>query len=210
MTILPALSLGFVLGMTHAADADHVAAMSTLVSDRHPLREAARTGTLWGLGHTLTILLVGGALVATRATMPEQVAASLELLVAAMLVGLGATALVRRGRRGGDEARAHALRPVGVGLVHGLAGSAAVALAVLSEIQQPWLGLAYLVVFGLGTTAGMATVTMLVAFPLRWASARVRSVAAWLPTVAGLVSIAAGVWLAHRVVVVEAAFAAAR
>lgn len=228
MSFLPALSLGFVLGMTHAADADHVAAMSTLVSERQPLRHAARAGSLWGLGHTLTILLVGGALVLTRATMPEPVAAGLELLVALMLVGLGALAIAqhershRRGAAltGGSEAGGSdagspltaargpsGLRPLGVGLVHGLAGSAAVALAVLAEIHETWLGLVYLLVFGLGTTLGMALVTLLVAVPLRWAGARLSRLTRALPYLAGAVSIAAGLWLAHRVVVVEQAFA---
>lgn len=209
MSFLPALSLGFVLGMTHAADADHVAAMSTLVSDRQPLRHAAKTGSLWGLGHTLTIVLVGGALVFTRATMPEPVAAALELLVAAMLVGLGGLAIVQH-RRAHEVATRSAspLRPLGVGLVHGLAGSAAVALAVLSEIHEPWLGFVYLLVFGLGTTLGMALVTLLVAVPLRLAGARLARLTHALPYVAGAVSIAAGFWLAHRIVVVERAFTA--
>lgn len=210
MSILPFLSLGFLLGMVHATDADHVAAMSTVVAERKKLSSAAWAGTLWGLGHTAMVVLVGGAIVMFRLVVPEKLALGLELGVAAMLVALGARSIFARGghhhaRPSSNGARG-ALKSIGIGLVHGLAGSAGVALAVLAEVESPTAGVAYLGLFGVGTVIGMALVTAVLSVPFLLAGRRFAALSGRLGRVAGLASLAIGAALAYRICVVEHLF----
>src|SRR5262245_16344070 len=139
MSVWAVLGLGFMLGLRHATDADHVVAVSTIVSRSKTLRSAVLVGALWGLGHTLTILLVGGAIVVFHVVVPPVLETLLEVCVATMLIVLGGLnlvgALARRDIRAGDgqslrpqPESAPSLRPLFVGIVHGLAGSAAIAL----------------------------------------------------------------------------------
>src|SRR5215203_1352178 len=124
--LLSVLTLGFLLGMRHATDPDHVVAVTTIVSHQKSLARAARTGILWGVGHTATILFVGGATIALKLQIggiPSRVGLSLEFAVAVMLVVLGFLTLAGGERRVADSTA----RPMTVGFVHGLAGSAAVA-----------------------------------------------------------------------------------
>lgn len=206
MSPLAVLGLGFVLGMRHATDVDHVAAVTALASRERSLRAALSLGTLWGVGHTLTVLLVGGAIVAFGLVIPERVGLSLELLVAVMLVTLG---VMNFSRAGSAHAHPHKLpvaRPVLVGVVHGLAGSAAVALLVLTTIREPGYALSYLVIFGLGTILGMALLTATITLPLGALAERFGGVERYLVRVMGVVSIAVGVWLAYQIGFVEGLF----
>src|SRR5438445_1182047 len=141
------LLLGFVLGMRHATDADHVVAVTTIVSDQPSLWRASTVGAIWGIGHSITILLVGGAIVVFRLAVPPRLGLAMEFVVAVMLIVLGAVNL--SGRRSA-RARSSA-RPLVVGFVHGLAGSAFVALLVVAAVPGAWLGLFYLALFGIGT-----------------------------------------------------------
>lgn len=208
MTVLPILSLGFVLGMVHATDADHVAAMSTVVAERRKLASAAWAGALWGLGHTAMVMMVGGAIVVFHLVVPAKVALALELGVAAMLVTLGVRSLLhgRRPHRHTAAARTP-IESVGIGLVHGLAGSAGVALAVLAEVQSPTVGVAYLGLFGFGTVIGMALVTAALSLPFLVAGRRCAALSVPLGRVAGIASMAVGAALAYRICVVEGLFA---
>ena len=168
------LLIGFVLGMRHATDADHVVAVTTIVSDQPSLLRASAVGALWGIGHSITILLVGGAIILFRVGIPPRIGLAMEFAVAVMLIVLGAFNL--SGRQVAS-ARSSA-RPVIVGLVHGLAGSAFVALLVVAAVPGPWLGLLYLALFGIGTIAGMGLITMAIAMPSALDCATVRSHAA--------------------------------
>jgi hypothetical protein len=195
---LTAIALGALLGLRHATDADHVVAVTAIVARERKLARAAWVGALWGIGHTLTLLLVGGAIVAFRLVIPPRVGLGLEFGVAIMLVLLG-YANLRTPRDASDERPA--VRPFLVGLVHGLAGSAAVALLVLATIRGTLPALAYLLVFGLGTVLGMVAVTLLLAAPALYVGARVTRLQSGIRFAAGALSIAFGLLLAHELIV---------
>jgi high-affinity nickel-transport protein len=187
--------LGFLLGVRHAVDPDHVVAVGTIATGSPTLRRAAVVGALWGLGHTLTILTVGGIIITLRVAISPRVGLAMEFAVALMLIALGITNLIAARRRTpSDQSRA---RPFVVGMVHGLAGSAAVALLVLATVSDPAVALAYLLLFGLGTIAGMMLVTGLIALPASLAVARVSTARRWLTATSGVVSLVFGILLAH-------------
>ncbi len=194
ISIFSILLLGFVLGMRHATDADHVVAVTAIVSGEPSLRRASRVGALWGVGHSVTILVVGGAIIVFRLSVPPRVGLALEFAVALMLIILGALSLSDRAM----ASAANTARPVVVGLVHGLAGSAFVALLVVAAVPGAWLGLGYLAVFGLGTIAGMALVTMAVAVPSALTAHRIVHAHRFLRLASGVASVVFGLLLARH------------
>jgi hypothetical protein len=200
------LALGFLLGMRHATDPDHVVAVTTIVSQQRSLGRAARTGALWGIGHTATIVLVGGAIIVLKVQLsgiPPRVGLSLEFAVAIMLVVLGLLTLAGGERRVADSTA----RPITVGFVHGLAGSAAVAtLPQVALIPNPLWAVGYLAVFGIGTIAGMLLVTASIAAPALLASHRFAGMNRTLRIASGVASIAFGLFLAHRIGFVDGLF----
>jgi high-affinity nickel permease len=196
--------LGLALGVRHATDPDHVAAVASIVGGERSIGRAARVGALWGLGHSATILLVGGAIVAFRFAVPARLGLSLELAVAIMLIVLGARALRQHDHGAGDSIR----RPLFVGFIHGLAGSAFVALLVVSATRSALAGVGYLAVFGLGTIVGMALITMGVTMPALFAARRFPSTQRFVRLAAGVASIVMGLLLAHQITFVDGLFAA--
>jgi len=215
------LGLGFFLGMRHATDPDHVVAVTTIVSRERTVRAAVAIGLLWGLGHTATIIAVGGAIVLFGVVIPPRLGLSMEMAVALLLVVLGAmnlTGALRNIREHAHGAHSHphsgraslhglgraaALRPLLIGLVHGLAGSAAVSLLVLAAIHDARWAVVYLVVFGIGTVVGMMLLTLGMAGPLARASAISPTVERRLVRATGLVSLAFGLFLAYRIGVAD-------
>ena len=206
--LLSVLALGFLLGMRHATDPDHVVAVTTIVTQQRSLARAARTGVLWGLGHTVTILLVGGAIVLLKVRLdriPAKVGMSLEFAVAVMLVVLGLLTLAGGERQVADSTS----RPLTVGFVHGLAGSAAVVtLPQVALIPDPRWAAGYLAVFGIGTIAGMLLVTASLAAPALFATRRFSGMNRSLRIASGLASIGFGLVLAHRIGFVDGLFTA--
>src|SRR5262245_49627426 len=168
MTFGSTIALGFLLGMRHATDADHVAAVAATVGRERLVRPAAWIGVWWGVGHTITIVLVGAAIVLFNWIIEPRLGLAMEFAVSLMLVLLGfgnlraASGSEATARTGGDVRN---IRSVMIGVVHGLAGSAAVALLVMTTISDPWWAIVYLLVFGAGTIAGMAMITMAIAMP---------------------------------------------
>lgn len=202
-TLTPIL-LGALLGLRHATDADHVVAVTTIVARQRSWLQAARIGAVWGIGHSVTLFLLGGAIIGFRLVIPPRIGLGLEFAVALMLIGLGYANLRQR-----DEPSAPSLhRPFWIGVVHGLAGSAAVALLVLSTIRAPLEAAAYLLMFGFGTIVGMMLVTLLLAAPTVYAGARVARMQGSVRLAAGALSIVFGLLLARELIVDGGLFSA--
>jgi high-affinity nickel-transport protein len=245
------LALGFVLGMRHATDADHVIAIATIVSRQRSLRGSAMIGAAWGIGHTFTILVVGGAIIVFNIAIPPRVGLSMEFAVGVMLMILGVLTLTGLGgvltsaagfhhvhsAGAADRAHVHAhgdyihrhattpdhghsetanalafldlnlrgvvlyryARPLVVGVVHGLAGSAAIALLVLPAVRDPVWAMTYLVLFGAGTIAGMMLITVALAAPFALTAAKLPRFNLQLRAASGLISFAFGLVLIYQI-----------
>jgi high-affinity nickel-transport protein len=193
---LSVAALGFLLGIRHAVDPDHVVAVGTIATRTTSFRRAAAVGALWGVGHTLTILLVGGGIILLRVAISPRVGLAMEFAVAIMLILLGLQN-VASARRADDRDPSSA-RPFVVGMVHGLAGSAAVVLLVLATVRDSLWAFAYLALFGLGTVFGMVIVTAVIAVPAAVAVSRVRNARRWLTLASGVASLLLGVLLASE------------
>jgi high-affinity nickel-transport protein len=198
--MLSALGLslfGFLLGVRHAVDPDHVVAVTAIATGHRSVSRATLVGALWGVGHTMTILLVGGAIIAFRITIPPRLGLAFEFVVGIVLIFLGFANLLSRDER---VARPSTARPLIVGMVHGLAGSAAVALLVLAAVRDAGWAFAYLLLFGLGTIAGMVAVTAAIAVPATLAANRVGAMRRYLMIASGAASVVFGVMLAVELV----------
>jgi len=189
--------------MRHATDPDHVIAVTTIVSSERSLSRAARIGALWGLGHTLTILIVGSAIILFKVGFSLRLGLSMEFTVAIMLIVLG---LLNLTTANAPITRVSPARPVFIGVVHGLAGSAGAALLLVPLIDDPRFAALYLIVFGLGTIAGMSLVTLAIAAPALAAGAPTARVQRALRLASGAVSVVFGLYLAHKVGITEGLF----
>ena len=196
MTLLATFLTSLLLGMRHATDPDHVIAVATVVTSERSVSRAARIGALWGFGHSLTILLVGAAIIALKVAFTVRVGLSMEMTVAIMLIVLGVLNLVNAGA---PPAPVSPARPVVIGVVHGLAGSAAAALLLVPLIDDPRLAALYLLVFGLGTIIGMTVVTLAIAVPALAVGAPPARVRRSLRIASGAVSVMFGIYLAHEI-----------
>ncbi len=195
MTGWSVLWLGVGLGLRHAIDADHVVAVSALVQREPGLWRAARIAALWGTGHTAAFLGVGLLVVLAGVQVPASFEEAAELLVAAMLVGLGLWNLrsLGRGPDASPSPRTPTARPLLVGLVHGLAGSAGIALLAATTIDSRAFAALYLGLFGLGTVMGMVALTVLMSRPIAWISSRSALARHVTTGAASLVSVALGI-----------------
>ena len=218
------LGLGFLLGMQHALEADHIAAVSSIAARRSHVGDIVRHGLTWGLGHTLTLFVFAGAAILLGRAIPESLARPIEAAVGIMLVGLGAHVLWRLWRdrvhfhqhgHGDGTVHVHAHSHAGetaphlrtahahehgfrwrtllVGLMHGMAGSAALLVLTVSQASSPAVGLGYVALFGIGSMIGMGAQSTVIAVPLA-VSARFLTVAnRGLQGAVGIVTIAIGV-----------------
>jgi len=229
------LGLGFILGLKHALDADHLAAVSTIVSERKGFRNSSLVGALWGLGHTAALLAVGLLVIAFQFQIPPKVALGMEFAVAVMLVALGGNLLWKIFRGATFHIHTHSheghlhihphfhnqtehkeptvhhhsvpigKKPFFVGMVHGMAGSAALMLLVLAAISSRTLALAYIGIFGLGSVGGMFLMSALIGLPFSVTSKYERANKI-IRTTAGVVSVCFGLFLAYRIGFVEGLF----
>jgi hypothetical protein len=225
LSLTAALGLGFVLGIRHAADADHIAAVSTLVSQHGSVARACLLGAFWGAGHTAALLVAGVVVIAFRLTVPPGVERGLETAVAVVLILLGGNVLRKQFREAtihrhthdhgtGPHTHVHVHvasashdhghllaaggRPFAIGLLHGLAGSAALMLLVLTTISSPVAQVAYILLFGIGSTGGMLALSGVVGLPFALTFRRAPAVHAGIQLLAGVGSVGLGLWLAWQ------------
>ncbi|HHH38532.1 MAG TPA: urease accessory protein [Sedimenticola sp.] len=231
---LSLLFLGFLLGMRHALESDHLAAVASLATRSPSLGQTIRQGAAWGLGHTLTLFLFGSAVLLLDRVVPERLAQGLEFAVGIMLLILGLDVLRRLRRErlhfhahrhddGTLHLHLHAHRegephqplhrhphprpePAGfpvrallVGLMHGMAGSAALILLTLQTVQSPLTGLLYIALFGVGSIAGMAAISVVIAVPLRLSANRLGWLHQGLMALIGVTTIGIGGVLIYRI-----------
>ena len=196
MSLFLTFIASLMLGMRHATDPDHIVAVTTIVSRERSVGKAAALGALWGVGHTITLLLVGGAIIAFKIAFNARLGLSLELCVAIMLIVLGLLNLFDVKMSAGAPSNS---RPFFVGVVHGLAGSAAAALLIVPLMDDPRWAALYLVTFGLGTIVGMSIVTISIAAPSLLAAAHLPSLQRSLRLASGVVSLVFGLYLAHKI-----------
>jgi high-affinity nickel-transport protein len=261
ISFLSILAMGFFLGMRHATDPDHVIAVTTIVSNQRNSLRAVFIGAFWGVGHTVTISVVGTGIILFNLVIPVRVGLSMELSVAVMLIVLGLmnVAGFLRSMPGGSihsldggevihshphshggyihnhphahqpEADPHShgqtpllwldrlfgriglyqyLRPFVVGLVHGLAGSAAVALLVLTTIRNVHWAVAYLLIFGVGTIAGMMLITTSIASAFTMVGRGRQKFSRRLALASGLLSLCFGLFVAYQICFVNGLFTA--
>jgi hypothetical protein len=215
LEIVTSSGIGSLLGLRHAFEPDHLAAVSTLVTRERGSHRAALVGAWWGLGHTLALLAATAVLVVARQEMSEVMAERFEFLVALMLVGLGVRSMAQAARQSGGPVHAHrhgplvhthagvplhvhigswtfARRPLLIGAVHGLAGSGALTALVLAAESSTAARLLYVVLFGLGSTVGMAALSGLLGLPLARLGAN-RTVARAVSFVVGCLSTGLGI-----------------
>lgn len=228
LSALPVLTFGFVLGVKHAVEADHLAAVSAIVGERRSLLGSVLVGGLWGVGHTVSLLAAAVAVVVFGLRVGERAALALEFCVGLMLVALGADALrkLRRGGRvhlhahrhggrehvhphvhdGAPEPAPHThhglrldARPLAAGLLHGLAGSAALMLLVLSTLHSRLVALLYVLVFGAGSVGGMMLMSALVGLPAYLTAARFDRANLLLRAAAALFSLSFGLLMVYDI-----------
>ena len=196
MSLLLTFLTSLMLGMRHATDSDHVVAVTAIASRERSVMKAAWLGALWGFGHTLTLLLAGGAIILFKVTFTPRLGLSMEFAVAVMLVVLGLLNLfeVRP-----SAAPLNSARPFLVGVIHGLAGSAAAVLIIVPLIPDPRWALVYLLVFGFGTVVGMTLITLSIAAPSLLLASRMAGMQRSLRLASGAFSVVFGLYLAHKV-----------
>jgi hypothetical protein len=204
VTTLSILALGLLLGMKHATEADHLAAVATLAARQASLAQTLRQGAAWGVGHTLTLMLFGGAVFVLGHSISPSTERALETAVGVMLVLLGADLLrrVRRERAArtpGGATAAWPVRALAVGAMHGLAGSAALVMLSLQGLPSVALGLGYIAVFGVGSLLGMAALSVVIAMPLRLSATRLVGLHRSATALVGAFSIGLGLYLVVQI-----------
>lgn len=242
---LSLLILGFLLGLKHATDADHIVAVTAIVSKQKTLRHAALVGVSWGIGHTLMIVVVGIAIILFHVVIPPRTQLTFEFIVAIMLVVLGCLnvmgvmPIILSRLSGSQQSHEHTsaahhthhdafpahlwhhrtlsefvkehglfqlIRPLVVGLVHGLAGSAAVALLVLGSITNERTAILYLGIFGFGTIIGMMMLTTLIGLPIVAGSKTFARFDRTVTMLSGILSIGYGVYFGYQIGIIDRLF----
>ncbi|MFC4801337.1 sulfite exporter TauE/SafE family protein [Neobacillus sp. GCM10023253] len=233
VTLLSVLALGLILGIKHAIEPDHVIAVSTIASQSKKLWQASLAGVFWGIGHTVTLFIVGIIVILMKGEIPEKWAMSLEFLVGIMLVFLGIKTIIsfknihiHSHKHDGDvEEHKHVhshinsgkhnhqhkhkkvtyLGSTVIGLVHGLAGSGAMILLTMSTVKSVGEAAVYILIFGLGTVIGMLFFTTIIGIPFVLSKKRT-SISGSLGLFTGVISTIFGVYYMYNIGVNEGLF----
>ncbi|MEC0090377.1 urease accessory protein UreH [Paenibacillus macquariensis subsp. defensor] len=211
--LLSILGIGFILGIKHAIEPDHVIAVSTIASQSKNLFRSTLAGVFWGIGHTATLFLVGLVLILTKNAISDTWASSLEFAVGIMLVYLGISSLLLIRKKHEHKSpnlsvlrnKASYMKSLIIGMIHGLAGSAAMVLLTMSTVSTVWDGAIYILCFGLGTIAGMLFFTTILGIPFVL-SANNMSVNLTLTSITGTVSIVFGLYYMYNLGITEGLF----
>lgn len=189
MSLFTILAIGFILGIKHSIEPDHVIAVSTIAGKTKKLWQTSLTGIFWGVGHTVTLLVTGMLLIGFKISLSEKWILTLEMLVGIMLVYLGIRAFLSfRGieHRHASSHKKTYLKSVVIGFIHGLAGSSAMVLLTMNTMNSMGSAVLYMVIFGLGTCIGMLLFTGLLGLPFNAMQQRVQ-------LQRGLIQIAGGI-----------------
>lgn len=210
ISFLSVLLLGFLLGIKHSLEPDHIIAVSTIASETKKLRRSSLAGVSWGIGHTATLFLVGLTLIVLKVQIVEVWAMSLEFLVGLMLIYLGMTSMfafkkVHSQKKHAKSGNKSFIKSLLIGFVHGLAGSAAMILLTASTVSSVWEGAVYILVFGMGTIVGMLFFTTLIGVPFVLSSGRKR-LNRTLMRVTGFASTSFGLYYIYNLGVTEGLF----
>jgi len=239
MSIMSILFVGLLLGIKHATEADHLAAVATLASGKNSLAQTVRLGVAWGVGHTLMLMLFGGLVLWLGTRIPPRLEQALEMAVGVMLVALGVDVLRRLARQrihfhvhrhnsGVRHFHAHShavaavkngyssshlhrhetghttpLRALVVGMMHGMAGSAALIALSLATVSSWRMGLLYIAVFGVGSIIGMALLSVVITLPLRWTASNFEVLHKGLTGLVGGFSCALGAFVFYQIGIVD-------
>lgn len=223
ISVVSILAYSLVFGLKHALEPDHLAAVSTIAVEHKSLAGSSLVGAVWGVGHTLSLLLAGLVVILLGFDLREEYLTPVEVVVALMLIGLGARALwilwrERKTTAGAEQREAlnhvHThldhpnsvwerigVRPLLIGMVHGLAGSAALLLLLIPVIPSTALKIVYILVFGAGSIAGMVIMSCMVGLPAHLMAARFLKLSLAVRALAGLFSLGFGIWLLREFVV---------
>jgi ABC-type nickel/cobalt efflux system permease component RcnA len=214
-SLLSILLLGFLLGIKHAIEPDHIIAVSTIASESKNLKRSVYAGVFWGIGHTATLFIVGMFLIVAKNTITDTVALTLEFIVGIMLVSLGLNSLLvfmkhRHHHQHTHGSSTHAgksrthFKSFFIGLIHGLAGSAAMVLLTMSTVSTTWQGALYILIFGCGTVIGMLSFSTVIGIPFVLTSGK--QLNKYLNNLAGIVSILFGIYYMYNLGVNEGLF----
>lgn len=219
------LSIGFLFGLRHALEADHLAAVAAISSQSKSLAEGLRHGTAWGIGHSFTLLIIGGFVFSMEKSIPQTISSIMELAVGFALLWLAFDVFRRLHRQqvhvhphshkdGTTHIHLHSHRKLPshdhshrrfparallLGLIHGMAGSAGLVLIVLQSTISFWSGIIYIVLFGVGSIFGMTILSMVIALPLVWSNKRSTNLIKTIRVCAGVVTAVLGIHLIYQV-----------
>ena len=194
-SFLLTLGLGFILGIKHSFEPDHVIAVSTIASEQRKPFESVLIGALWGIGHTSTLFVIGILILLLKLQIPQKLSISFEGLVGVMLVILGMRVFMKIKKM---QVESHVRKPNAsffVGLVHGLAGSGIMMLLVLSTTQSLLEGLYYILVFGLGSVLGMSSMSFMIGIPFFYSAGKLPKLEIYLKVSSGILSILFGLFV---------------
>ncbi len=221
------LLLGFFLGLRHAVEADHLAAVSAIVSEKKNIFSAAIVGGMWGIGHTISLFVVGAIVIFLKLQISESVEAKLEAIVGGMLVLLGLNALKNlltakeihaHTHKHSQQAHTHfhlhkeekkeesteklhhrfSPRSVLIGMVHGLAGSAALTILVVPTIESPVIAMLYILIFGIGSIGGMMIMSFIIGLPFHFTATNFVSLNKAIRLCAGIFSLGLGSYIIYE------------